>query len=50
VLIDGTSFSAISTLLAARFSATAALDDAKQISSGVYDLMWDLAQCDIPRS
>jgi hypothetical protein len=50
VLIDGTNFSAISTLLAARFSATAALAEAKQISSGVYDLMWDLAQRDIPRS
>jgi hypothetical protein len=50
VLIDGTSFSAISTLLAARFSTTAALAEAEQISSGVYDLMWDLAQRDIPRS
>jgi hypothetical protein len=50
VLIDGTNFSAISTLLAAQFSATAALAEAKQISSGVYDLMWDLAQRDIPRS
>jgi hypothetical protein len=49
VLIDGTHSSAISTLLAARF-ATAATAGAKQISSGIYDLMWDLAQSDIPRS
>jgi hypothetical protein len=50
VLIDGTNHSAISTLLAARFSAAAAPAGAKQISSGIYDLMWDLAQSDIPRA
>jgi hypothetical protein len=49
VLIDGTNCSAISTLLAAQF-ATAATAGAKQISSGIYDLMWDLAQSDIPRA
>ena len=48
VLIDGTNVNAISTLLAARFTGTAA--PAKQITSGVYDLMWDLANSDIPRS
>jgi hypothetical protein len=50
VLIDGTNVDAVSTLLTARFSTTAARAEAKQISSGIYDLMWDLAQSDIPRS
>jgi len=45
VLVDGTSASAISATLAARFSAVPAL--ATQVSSGIYDLMWDLAKSDI---
>ena len=45
VLIDGTSASAISATLAARFSAAPA--HAAQVSSGIYDLMWDLAKNDI---
>jgi hypothetical protein len=45
VLIDGTSASAISATLAARFSAAPA--HAAQVSSGIYDLMWDLAKSDI---
>ena len=50
VLIDGTNVSAISALLAARFTGSAAPTEAKPISSGIYDLMWDLAKGDIPRS
>ena len=45
VLIDGTSASAISATLAARFSAGPA--HAAQVSSGIYGLMWDLAKSDI---
>ena len=47
VLIDGTNPSAISSVLA-RFTGTAA--SATQVSSGIYDLMWDLANSDMPRS
>jgi hypothetical protein len=47
VLIDGTKVSAVSAVIAARFSGTAGLMPALQISSGVYDLMWDLAKSDI---
>lgn len=50
VLIDGTSVSAVTSLQAARFIANAAPMPATQISSGVYDLMWDLAESDIIRS
>ncbi len=45
VLIDGTNTRAISATLAARFSAAPA--HAAQVSSGIYDLMWDLANSDI---
>jgi hypothetical protein len=48
VLIDGTDVSAISTILAARFTGTVAAPPATLISSGIYDLMWDLAKRDIP--
>jgi hypothetical protein len=48
VLIDGTNVNAISALLAARFTASADPAQAAQISSGVYELMWDLAKSDIP--
>jgi hypothetical protein len=50
VLIDGTHVRAISTLLAARFPGPATAAKSKQISSGIYDLMWDLAKGDIPAS
>jgi hypothetical protein len=50
VLIDGTSVSAISAVLAARFTGSSALDQAMQISSGTYDLMWDLAKSDIAQN
>ncbi len=49
VAIDGTDVSAISTLLAANFTGTATPAPAKQISSGIYNLMWDLAKSDLPK-
>jgi hypothetical protein len=49
VLIDGTNASAISTILAARFTGTHASLPATLISSGIYDLMWDLMKSDVPR-
>jgi hypothetical protein len=48
VLIDGTNVNAVATVLASRFTGTAA--PAKRVSSGIYNLMWDLAKCDIRRS
>jgi hypothetical protein len=48
VLIDGTSVSAISAILAARFIGTAAPEGMQLISSGIYQLMWDLAKSDLP--
>ena len=50
VLIDGTSADAIAAALASRFTGTSAPDQALQISSGIYDLMWDLANSDIPQN
>lgn len=47
VLIDGTNTSAVSSVLA-RFTGAAV--PATQVSSGIYNLMWDLANCDIPRA
>jgi hypothetical protein len=47
VLIDGTSVSTVSSVLAARFIGNAAPEGAMQISSGIYELMWDLAKSDI---
>jgi hypothetical protein len=48
VLIDGTDIGAIAGALAARFAADAAAMQAERISSGTYDLMWDLAKSDLP--
>jgi hypothetical protein len=48
VLIDGTNVNAVATVLASRFTGTTA--PAKRVSWGIYNLMWDLAKCDIPRS
>ena len=48
VLIDGTNVAAIATTLAARFTGTAAPQGAELISSGIYDLLWDLAKSDLP--
>jgi hypothetical protein len=50
VLIDGTGVGAISAVLAARFTGSSAPDQAMQISSGTYDLMWDLAKSDIAQN
>ena len=47
VLIDGTDVSAISAVLATRFTASTDPAQAAQVSSGVYELMWDLAKSDI---
>ena len=48
VLIDGTDVGAITSTLAARFTGTAAPAGAQLISSGIYDLLWDLAKSDLP--
>jgi hypothetical protein len=45
VLIEGTSASAVSVAMATHFGAGPA--HAAQVSSGIYDLMWDLAKSDI---
>jgi hypothetical protein len=46
-LIDGTDVNAVSKFLAAHLGDSAAIKSA-MISSGVYNLMWDLAKSDIP--
>jgi hypothetical protein len=48
VLIDGTHVSAVSALVAARFADAAGFSPATVISTGLYNLMWDLAKNDIP--
>src|SRR5664279_5750757 len=50
ILIDGTELDAISAVIAARFTGSAAFGSAAQISSGIYKLMWDLASSDVPLS
>ena len=47
VLIDGTSTNAVSAVLASRFTGAAAPAGALQVSSGIYQLLWDLAKSDI---
>ena len=47
VLIDGTSTNAVSAVLASRFTGPAAPAGASLVSTGVYQLMWDLAKSDI---
>jgi hypothetical protein len=47
VLVDGTSVAGVSSVLASRFTGNAAPAGAMQISSGIYELMWDLAKSDI---
>jgi hypothetical protein len=47
VLIDGTNMHAISAAIAARFTDMATLKSATLISTGVYNLLWDLARSDI---
>jgi hypothetical protein len=48
VLIDGTHVGAITSTLAARFTGTAAPAGAEFISSGIYNLLWDIAKSDLP--
>jgi hypothetical protein len=50
VLIDGTDVRAIGAALAARFESHAAFKSATVVSTGIYNLMWDLAKSDIPPS
>ena len=47
VLVDGTGVAAVSSVLASRLTGNAAPEGAMQISSGIYELMWDLAKGDI---
>jgi hypothetical protein len=47
VLIDGADANAISAVITARFDA-AAFTRATVISTGIYNLMWDLAKNDLP--
>lgn len=47
ILIDATNVNAISDAMAARFSGSAAFEGGIKISSGSYQLMWDLARSDI---
>jgi hypothetical protein len=47
VLIDGTSVSAVSSLMSTRFESFTAPMQATPISRGIYHLMWDLARSDI---
>jgi len=48
VLIDGTNVSAITSVQAARFTGTAAPAGVEIVSSGIYDLLWDLGKSDLP--
>jgi hypothetical protein len=48
VLVDGTDVDVISAILANRFSDAAVLKTTTVISTGIYNLMWDLARSDIP--
>ena len=48
VLIDGTDVSAISAVIAASFTDSAAFERGAPISAGTYKLMWDLAKSDVP--
>jgi hypothetical protein len=48
ILIDGTHVDAVSAVVAARFADGAGFNPATLISTGIYNLMWDLAKCDIP--
>ena len=50
LLVDGTDASAVSALIAARFTGNAPPFPAMQISWGIYDLIWDIAQSDIASS
>jgi len=47
VLIDGTNVNGITAVLATRFTGTSAPGNCDLVTSGIYDLMWDLAKSDI---
>jgi hypothetical protein len=47
VLIDATNVNAVSEAMAALFTASGMLEGGMRISSGSYQLMWDLARSDI---
>jgi hypothetical protein len=47
VLVDGTHVSAVSALIAERFTGPAAAPFPPPVSVGTYSLMWDLAKSDI---
>ncbi|WGD54348.1 hypothetical protein QA641_10835 [Bradyrhizobium sp. CB1650] len=49
VLIDGTQVSAVSTVIAERFTGPAAAPFPLPVSVGTYCLIWDLAKSDISR-
>jgi len=48
VLIDGTHVSAVSSVIAERFTGPAASPSTLPVSVGTYRLMWDLARSDLP--
>lgn len=50
VLIDGTNVPAITSVQAARFTGTAAPAGVQIVSSGIYDLLWDLGKSDLPKA
>jgi hypothetical protein len=47
VLVDGTDVNAVSAALAERFTGAAWLKISTVVSTGIYNLMWDLAKRDI---
>jgi hypothetical protein len=50
VLIDGTHVNAISEVIAARFNGSAVSEGETLVSSGNYNLMWDLTRSDLDLS
>jgi hypothetical protein len=47
VLIDGTNVPAVTAALATRFTGPAGPEGAQFVSSGIYELLWDLAKSDL---
>jgi len=50
VLIDAVDVNAVAAAVAARFAGSAAFEGGIQVSTGSYNLMWDLARSDIALS
>ena len=50
VLIDGTDVNAVLAVIAARFTDAVAPTTSAVVSTGIYNLMWDLAKSDIATS